>query len=339
MRIQRISLVVIIVIGTAAFLFAQDKPDDVIKIDTALINIPVIVSDRDNRYLPGLGEGNFKVYQDGVEQKIAVFNNDAAPISIVLALDTSLSTFSVLGKIKKAAKAFINSLATDDRAMIVSFDNDVHILSPLTTDQKRLREAINDAEIGERAGTVLNDALYQTIRKSLKNVRGRKAIILLTDGKDHGSYYSKSDLTNGLNESDTVIYPIFYETDGGIRRAIQSRFPDLGGMGRYPGGGRRRAGRFPGRGGNRPNADADNESAIQFLQQLADITGGRFFKEKKADLKDAFRQIADEMKRQYLLGYYPTEDSAIGTLHKVKVRVDRPGAVVRSKSAYRTQAR
>jgi len=120
---------------------------------------------------------------------------------------------------------------------------------------------------------------------------------------------------------------------GGMGRGGMGRFPG-GGMGRYPGGGGGRHG-----GGNRSRRGRSNQSeedldATAFLQKLADVTGGRFFKAAKADLKDSFAQIADEMKRQYLLGFYPADETQAGIVHRVKVLVDRPDASVRSKSTY-----
>lgn len=337
---------------------AQDKADDVIKIDTSLVNIPVIVSDRENRYIPGLTIADFKVFQDGSEQRIEVFNNEEAPMSIVLALDTSRSTELVLDKIKKAAKQFVKVLAPGDRAMIVTFDNDVEILSPLTSDKKVLQKAVKDAEIGERFGTLIHDAVYQVINQTLKPVKGRKAIILLTDGKDFGSNITRRELLEELDESDTVIYPVFYETENFRQLRDRDRLPfpggRRGGMGRgrrggmgWPGGrngggiGRPGGQRGGGRGlpGGRPDAEKENELASEFLQQLADTTSGRFFQEKIADLPDVFRQIADEMKRQYLIGYYPGEEPAAGTVHRIKVQVARPNTVVRSKTTYRTSTR
>jgi VWFA-related protein len=239
--------------------------------------------------------------------------------------------------------------------MIVTFDYQVTFLSELTSDKKQLENAINHASIGAVVGTLLQDAVFTSVRNKLRSVKGRKAIILLTDGKDHGSLIGKTELYNQLNESDTVIYPVFYETEnmGPMRNGGMGRFPRGGGG--FPGGMGRRGGmgRFPGRfprdpfpnnrfprnGGNRPNAEAQNEAAMAFLEHLAEITGGRSFKEKKADLRNAFLQIADEMKRQYQIGFYPITESPGGTIHRVKVQADRPGAVVRSKSAYRTRAK
>lgn len=334
---------------------AQDERVETIRIDTALVNIPVIVSDRNDRYVPGLSKSNFRVFQDGVQQSIELFNNDTAPMNVVLALDTSRSTAGVLGKIKKAARKFIKDLSPDDRCMVVTFDNDVEILSELTSDKRVLAKAIDDAEIGADFGTVLQDAVHDAIQRRLRNIKGRKALILLTDGADYGSRISKTQLFERLNESDTVVYPIFYESEMRVRDVFPRRYPDQigmgrigrrGGLGRFPGGnfpgrdpGRRNGRMDPRRGGNRPNVEAQQQVSIAFLERLAEVTGGRFFKEKKTDLDEAFRQIVDEMKRQYVLGFYPAEDSAPGTEHKIKVQVDRTGMVVRSKGSYRTQSK
>jgi VWFA-related protein len=322
--------------------FAQDKPDEVIRVDTALVNIPVIVSDRQNRYIPGLTAADFKVFQDGAQQTIEVFNNEEAPMSIVLALDTSRSTEVVLEQIKKAARKFVKILDAGDRAMIVSIDNNFEVLSDLTSDKKLLDRAIKDAQIGERVGTVIYDGLHEAIFRSLKNVKGRKAIIFLTDGMDFGSYLTERELLEELAESDTVIYPVFYKTAGQRRmnRTPQFPFPGRGGVfGRRGGMGRGRG--IPGRGGNgpggrRPNVDQMNERALEFLQKLADNTGGWLFQQEVDDLSDVFKQIADEMKRQYLIGYYPPEGSLAGTIHSIRVQVDRPDTVVRSKTSYRS---
>lgn len=345
----------LILAAAAVSVLAQDDKSETIRIDTSLVNIPVIVSDRNDRYVPGLAKANFRVYQDGVEQTIELFNNDAAPMNVVLALDTSRSTAGVLGKIKKAARKFIKDLGPEDRCMVVTFDNDLEILSELTADKRALASAIDGAEIGANFGTVLQDAVYDAVQRRLRNIKGRKALILLTDGADYGSRITKTQLFERLNESDTVVYPIYYESEMRVRDVFPRRFPDQagmgrmgrrGGIGRFPGGNfpdrfpNRRNGRIdPRRGGNRPNNDAQQQVSIAFLERLADITGGRFFKEKKADLDDAFRQIVDEMKRQYVLGFYPTEDAVPGTEHKIKVQIDRPGTVVRAKGSYRTQAK
>ena len=354
-------LLSLLVIVNLAEIKAQDKTtDEVIKVNTALVSIPVIVSDRQDRYVAGLKAENFAIYQDGEKQKIDYFISEETPISVAILLDTSRSTQQVLGKIKKAAKEFVKDLRPADRAMIVSFDNDIEILSELSSDQKQLEKAIKHAKIGERVGTVLNDAVYEVVKQKLSSVKGRKAIILLTDGKDAGSYTTKSTLLNQLEESDTLVYSIFYDTSKDRPRFQQNNFPfpnrgggmgggmgrNGGGMGRggnFPGGGGQQ-GRFPPNGGNdrqgkspdiiRQRGEMSNEKAIEFLQQLSTATAGRFYQKDVTDLTTAFTSITDELRKQYLLGYYP-ENVEDGKLYQIKVKVDQTGAVVRSKGTYR----
>src|SRR6478672_10020080 len=120
--------------------------DETIKVDTRFVSVPVIVSDRDGRYVPNLQQTDFKVFQDGTEQPIAFFGSTSEPVTVAILIDTSQSTHAVLGDIKDSAKSFIKLLTQQDRAMVVSFDYDTHILSPLTSDQKQLTSAIKTAE-------------------------------------------------------------------------------------------------------------------------------------------------------------------------------------------------
>lgn len=322
--------------------FAQDT-NEVIKVNTSLVNIPVIVSDRDGRNIAGLQQNNFVVFEDGKQQKIEYFASEESPINVALLLDTSKSTKEVLGKIKKAAKEFIKQLQPTDRAMIVSFDYQVNFLSDLTSDQKVLEKAIKKAEIGEQVGTVMQDAIYDVVNKRFAKVNGRKAIVLLTDGKDHGSYVAKQDLLYHLQESDTMIYSVFYET-GEIQQFRPNRFPDIlfppmnrrGGMGRqFP-----PPQRFP-----RPNqerrqqrVDQENEQAVDYLNKIADATAGRVYQKKIKDLDETFAQIADELRKQYLIGYYPEENGEAKNFHQVKVKVNKSDVVVRAKGSYRVKA-
>lgn len=304
--------------------FAQDKKnDDVIKVETNLVNVPVIVSDRNNRYLAGLKAADFTVFQDGQKQKIEYFAAEESPINVAILLDTSRSTEQVLDKIQKAALEFIKTLKTNDRAMIVSFDWRVNVLSDLTNDREKLKRAVKSAEIGERFGTVLNDAVYQTINRSFAGVKGRKAVILLTDGKDFGSFVGKNELIYKLQESDALVYPVFYETGFMRQRMMRGRFP------------------FPNRrGGNnerrRQRNERANENAMDFLEELASVTAGRFYEKDAADLSEAFEAIAGELRRQYLIGFYP-ENIEAGKVYRLKITVDRADAVVRAKNVFRAR--
>jgi VWFA-related protein len=327
---------VVLLILFAVALKAQNT-DEVIKVDTALVNIPVIVSDRNGRYISGLQTKNFSVFEDGKEQKIEYFASEESPLNVAILIDTSRSTQFVLDDIKRAASDFLAQLKPQDRAMIVSFDNDVEFLSELTANRRVLDDAIYNAEIGYQAGTVLHDAVFEVVDKKFAEVKGRKAIILLTDGKDVGSYVNRNELTYRLEESDTLIYSIFYET-GNFGRFNQNRrnlpFPDS----RNP---RRRDFPFPDDFPRRTNPrrilqEQRNGAAIDFLQQISESTAGRLFQNDLQDLDITFQSIADELRKQYLIGYYP-ENSTPDQVHQIKVRVDRTDVVVRAKNSYRSK--
>lgn len=323
--------------------------DEAIKVNTALVSVPVIVSDHNGRYVPNLTAADFTVAQDGAQQKIEFFAATEEPISVALLIDTSQSTRPVLGDIKDSAKSFIKLLGPRDRAMVVSFDYDTHILSPLTGDQEQLKNAIKNAEIPRgQFGTTLRDAVFQTVNNIFKGLTGRKAIILLTDGKDVGSRITSRELLYKLEESDTLIYTIFFKTDQRARQASRpmNRSDGNGGIfgrgGMGGRGGRGRGGQFP-----PPNrrdnprrterVEEANREAEEFLQRLSDTTAGRLYSSQSGKLKTTFGLIVDELRYQYRLGFYPPEDTGAKSLHELKVKVSRPDAVVRTRGSYRTQ--
>jgi VWFA-related protein len=311
---------------------AQDKTDDdIIKVDTNLVTIPVIVSDRQNRYISGLKAENFTISKDGEKQSIEYFIAEEAPLNVAILLDTSRSTEMVLDEIQTAALEFVKQLKPNDRCMIVSFDWQVNVLSELTGDREKLKRTIKNADIGERFGTVLQDAVYETVTKNFAGVKGRKAVILLTDGKDFGSFTEKDELTYRLEESDTLVYSIFYETGFRRQRPMRQGFP-------FPN--RRGGGGILRRGGNPDNRrqrnERANEDAQDFLQEMADVTAGRFYQKEIKDLSKTFEAIAEELRKQYLIGFYP-ENVEPGKIYQIKVKVDRRDAVVRAKNTFRVK--
>lgn len=330
----------------AGTLCARAQDADTIKIDTRLVSIPVIVSDRSGRYVPGLTAADFTVLQDNSPQTIEFFAATEEPLTIALLIDTSHSTRPVLGDIKDSAKSFIKLLSPRDRAMIVTFDFDTHILSGLTSDQAQLKSAIGRAEIPERFGTTLRDAAFQTVTRSFAGIRGRKAVIILTDGKDAGSMISGRELLYALQENDTLIYTIMFKTGDGARRS-RNAFPRGrrgGGIfgGRFPGGNRRfPRGDFPPVRTGRDNPEREerverkNEAAEEFLQTLSGSTAGRFYSSKSGKLKKTFEMIVEELRFQYRLGFYPPEETGEKTLHQLRVKVSRPDTAVRSRGSYR----
>lgn len=320
---------------------AQDRSaDETIRVDTKLVSVPVIVSDQNGRYLPNLRQNDFSIFQDGVEQRIEFFAATEEPLTIAMLIDTSESTRDVLDDIKESAKSFVNKLKPRDQAMIVAFDYDMHILSPLTSDHERLKRAIDSAKLPEYLGTVLRDAVLKTVTKTFQGLTGRKAIILLTDGKDATSFRSSGDLFYALQESDTLIYPIMFETRiayAGLRTeivhtrtgAIVTRYPDDFMPLPLPGA------------DPRPDnpSEIQNKKAQEFLRKLSDTTAGRFYSIKQGNLKKTFGMIVEELRHQYRLGFYPPEAAGGRTLHELKVKVARPQSVVRARGSYRTQSK
>jgi len=314
---------------------AANAQDDVIKVDTTLVAVPVVVSDRQGRYVPGLKTSDFKVFRDGAEQKIDFFASTEEAINVALLIDTSHSTEPVIDDIREAAERFVKLLGPQDKAAIVSFDYSTHVLSHFTSDAKRLKEAIKQAEIPGPFGTTLRDAVYQTVNEEFATVTGRKAIIMLTDGKDVGSRMSTTDLLYSLQEKDVMVYSVFFKTGPQSRQGIGAG--RRGGMlgGRFPGNDPFPMGRNDPRRGQR--AGRANERAEEFLQSLSDTTAGRMYPSDASQLKQTFELIVDELRHQYHLGFYPPDETIPGQIHELKVKVSRADLSVRARSSYRAE--
>src|SRR5205085_6428317 len=315
-------------LATGAGAQTQAEPDAV-KLRATLVNVPVIVSDREGRYVGGLRAGDFTLYNDHIQQPVAVFEATEEPLNVALLLDTSLSARDVLGDIKDAALSFIKRLRPQDRALVVSFDYEIHLLSRLTADRRALEQAVKGARIGDYAGTVLRDALVRVTNESLRQVQGRKAIVLLTDGKDHGSVVEEDESLEAAQESGAMIYTIFYRTGPALRIDRQRGWRRGGIFGdRFPR-------RGPGNERRRARVERNNEQAAEYLDQLAEASAGRFYRSEVTDLKKTFDLIADELRHQYRLGFYPNGDQAGAAVHRLTVQVARPDAVVRARRTYR----
>lgn len=311
----------------------ESEKEEVIRVQTNLVSVPVVVSDRQGRYVAGLKQADFSLFQDGKQKEISFFATNEEPMNVAILLDTSRSTEFVLDEIKDAAKDFIKLLQPNDQAMIVTFDADVNVIQNLTSNQKDLEKAIKKVEIGDFPGTVMRDAVFETVSRSLAAAKGRKAIILLTDGKDFGSYPTQNELLRTLEESDVMIYPIFFKTSFFQQRQIFNR------RGRVFGGGRRMGGNFPRR---RPNNDRvrnrderQNQFAMEYLQKMSELTAGRFYEEDGTNLKKTFAIIADELRKQYRIGFYPENVADKSAVYEIKVKVSRPEVSVRSRNSFR----
>ncbi|HEU0173558.1 MAG TPA: VWA domain-containing protein [Blastocatellia bacterium] len=189
---------------------AADQQDIPLKIDTDLVTVPVIASDRADVYVPDLTKDEFTIYEDGVKQEIEFFAAARTPFSVTLMLDTSASTQEKLPRIQRAAKTFLDQLQPADRVKIISFDDGVYELSQFTNDRPELLKAIETMKPGQ--GTKLYDAIKFALN-DLSRVKGRKAIVIFTDGVDWRSDSTTyDDNVRQLEESSVIVYPIRYDT-------------------------------------------------------------------------------------------------------------------------------
>ncbi|MEP6818622.1 MAG: VWA domain-containing protein [bacterium] len=316
---------------------------DVIRVNTTLVTLPVAVMDRNGHYVPNLRKEDFRLWEDGVEQSVAVFSSVDKPFAVVLMLDTSGSTRFRLADIQDAAITFVNQLRQDDRVMVVSFDDQVRVLTEFTSDRFRLRDAIRLTRPGE--GTKLYDALDLVMNQRLNTVDGRKAIVLFTDGVDttsrHASYASN---IRDAEELDALIYPVQYDTyadqggGGGSGWPGSGRWPNSNAdiLGQILGGVfRKGGGRSGGGGGGVGNSRREYETANRYLHELAERSGARSYEaDSTQNLSAAFANIADELRRQYTLGYYPKTPAQAGQRRQIRVRVNQPNLAVRTRDSY-----
>ena len=189
-----------------------NPPDDVetLKIDTDLVRVPLIATDRAGMYVTDLRKEEFTITEEDVAQEVAFFGKVAAPFHVVLLLDTSSSTRDKLKEIQRAANAFVDQLQPSDRVKVIAFDDKVNDLNEFTSNRDLLHAAINKTKSGE--GTKVYDAVEMAMN-TIRRINGRKAIVLFSDGMDWHSDRATFDGTvRSLDEEGVVVYPIRYET-------------------------------------------------------------------------------------------------------------------------------
>jgi Ca-activated chloride channel family protein len=330
-----------------------DDSDEIVKVETNLVTMPVSVLDREGRFISGLQQRDFKIFENGVEQKVEYFQSVEQPFTVILMIDVSPSTQWQIEDIQNAADTFIDQLRPNDRVEVISFDERVHILSNVTNDRYQLHNAIRQTRFGD--GTSLYEAVDHVLSQELSQIQGRKAVVLFTDGVDTTSRDATYQSTvKSAEEADALFYPIRFDTS----RDMNPGYGGMGGGG-YPPMGRRRGGGggggwadilgsiitggnvppvvYGGRGGRGRAGNSPGEYATgkQYLETLAQNTGGREFEaDTLTNLETAFAGIAEELRRQYSLGYYPDKVGQLGDRRSISIKVNRPNVVVRAKNTY-----
>jgi len=287
--------------------------EDTLKVETNLITIPVSVFDRNGLYIPGLKQSDFKIYDNGVEQEIAYFGTTDKPFTVALVLDTSPSTEYKIDEIHRAAAAFVEQLGPRDSVIVIEFYHRVKVHTKATTDRSEIIKGIYKAKFGD--GTSLYNAVDEALRKELSTIPGRKAVVLFTDGVDTTSSKNSYDSTlNYAEEADSLIFPIYYNT-----YLDSSRRGNSGSIYGAPG----------------TSAD-EYILGRKYLEDLAEVTGGRVFRPEATPggLTRAFEGIAEELRRQYNVGFVPSSEGKRGERRQIKIRVERPNLIIRARDSY-----
>jgi Ca-activated chloride channel homolog len=311
----------------------ETKEDDVVRISTTLVTVTLNVKDHHGKIVPNLEQKDFHLFEDGVEQEIAYFDpgsevkrtvsQSTLPLTVALLLDVSDSTEFKLNQIQQAAIAFIDQLQPDDRILVVAFDKRVQVLAEATKDRTVLREAIGRTQTG--GGTSLYSAIDIAINNRLRNISGRKAIVLFTDGVDTGSAGATFDSTvSAAEKSDAVIYPVQFNTYGDFADS-PSRQTSAGGGATTTSHATK----------NGELASEAYKRGTNYLRLLAEKTGGMMqYSDGIKYLSRSFTRIASQLRQQYTLGYYPRNRAVNGRQRQIKVRVGLPEVVVSTRKSY-----
>ncbi len=284
-----------------------------IKVDVSLVTVPVMVMDKSGKSVRNLSAADFRIFENGVEQKVDRLIPETEPFNVALMIDSSGSTHFKSGEMQMAAMEFAEALRPQDRLMVASFDDRISFDCDFTSDREILRAAI----LKEREGkmTRLYDAIDHVLRERLDPIQGRKAIILFTDGVDNESVEANDSGTlTQVEKSDVIVYAIQYDTRKDLvpdRFAVPpppgfATFNDLYGY------------------------------AVRYLRNLTGHSGGLLFHaESSGSLGEAFARVARELALQYTLCYYPANQKRDGSYRRLQVKVKRAGITVRARPGYR----
>lgn len=288
----KLLLAVILLLAGSFFCYSQD--DDVIKVDSSVVVVNVAVTDASGKAADGLRQAQFKVLEDGVEQKISSFSAEATPFAAVILIDTSGSMEERVSLARSAAIEFLYGLRGDDYAEIYNFDSKVRQVQDFSN-QRDLRDAFFNLRAS--GNTVLNDAIYQAAADLSKRAEKRRAILVLSDGADTSSKKSSAKALKAALAANATIYTV-----------------DMSPVDKGPGE------QNSGLGALKTFAEKTGGTFIA-------TPGG-------AALRDAFKRICEELGQQYTLVYEPANMKKDGRWHSIEVRIAKPGLNIRAREGY-----
>jgi len=334
------ALIFAALIAATAVAGAQSQEGFRFKSGVDLVNVTTTVTDEDGRFVSGLRREDFTVYEDGKLQDVSHFSNDRVPVSLGIVLDTSGSMSPEKMSAARSAidRLIYDLLDKDDELFLVDFSTRVRLRQDWTTDRNLISRAVR--ETNATGGTAIYDAVSTAIPTAQAGTHVKKALLLISDGNDTNSATSVGSLRQQIRESEVLVYAL--GIDGSGRRVDVARppvqiplplpFPFPGGRrprGGFPpigGGSGGGGGGWPGAPGDRVNADA--------LRQITDDTGGRTeIVHGSEGLGPATARIADELSKQYYLGYSSNTERD-GQWHSIRVNVRDRRLTVRARRGY-----
>jgi Ca-activated chloride channel family protein len=275
---------------------APDKPTS-LKVDVDLVLVNATVTDQLNRYVSGLDQEHFQLWEDRVEQKIQYFSAEDVPISVGIIFDVSGSMKDKISTAVAAATTFVRSGNPDDEHFLIEFSSRAQVASDFTTDITRLQNKLIFASA--KGMTAVYDAVYLGLEKVKDGTNPKKALLLITDGEDNQSRYTFSQVRDYVKEQDVQIYAI------GI---VDDWSSQLGA----------------------------GHTGRALIEELSEITGGRaFFPNSVYDLEDICTKIAIELKNQYVIGYQSTNKAEDGKWRKLRMQVNPPKGIQRLSVRYK----
>jgi len=250
-----------------------------------MVRLPVSIVDKKGNFVPELKENNFRVLENGAPQKISAFSNEDIPIAVGLVIDNSASMRSKRARVNAAALTFVQTSNPQDQMFVVNFNDEYYLDmdTDFTNDPKVLKAALE--RIDSRGGTALYDAILGSVYHLRKAARDKKVLLVVTDGVDKDSRNSLASTVRRLQQSNTVIYAVGLFTDNDDDRE-------------------------------------DKRQGKKALVALTQATGGEvYFPKTIAEVDDICNRIAQDIRDQYMIGYYPTNTVKDGTYRTVKVEL------------------
>jgi VWFA-related protein len=330
----------------------QAPPQSQSKISTEvkLVTVYAAVRDKHGKIIPNLNQSDFALQEDARPQTIKYFARESdLPLTLGLLVDTSLSQRRVLDQEKSASYSFFDHILREnkDKAFLIHFDREVELLQDLTASREKLRAGLEQLDTpsfsntsggsggggggsgrghghgGGGGGTLLYDSIYLASNELMKKQQGRKALIILTDGVDHGSKESLNTAIASAQRADTAVYSILFADEDAYGNGGRGGY---GGHGGYGGGGRGGGGRYP---------QQDRPDGKKVLERISKETGGQLFEvKKKLSIEEIYAQIEEELRNQYSLAYTPDRPGDDATYHLIHVTVNQKDLIVQAREGY-----